>query len=545
MSEQGKPHPGPKKSVADRVIEMALGMGGGTVTLMSGLLAAILIMYSGYVLYDTFTTEQKAASSAWDLLQFKPEIIEEGKVPLSGVDLASINKDYRCWLTVFDTAIDYPVVQGRDDLYYASRDIYHQPNLTGAIYLAAGNSADFSDSYNVIYGHHMDSGAMFGGLDKMTGKETGMIIAKNAIYDVEFFAVVNTDAYESKIYSVGNRAEDVLAFLRSGGAGGVGVGTEVTYFNAETAADAEKIVALSTCLSASTNGRLVVFGRMIPRILLKEVTVTKVWEDRDNLYRNRPENVRVTASDGTQVLLSEANNWTATVSLVKYNDEGEIHYTWTEEPVPGYGLYSNVTDGDATTLTNVLQVTTASIRKVWVDEENQKETRPPELTVYLVGGGNTPEAVTLTPENGWSATMTNLPRFVNGKEVRYHWAEPEVEGYESAYVTAGTRTTLTNTLVEPEEEPAEHTLKIIYITLDGTPVAPPYEETLKTGDYFDEESPEVEGYKPTELRVAGTMPDRDLEITVIYIPEDLEIIGDLNTPLGLGRVNINVGDCLD
>ena len=45
MSEQGKPHPGPKKSVVDKVIEMALGMGGGTVTLMSGLLAAILIIH--------------------------------------------------------------------------------------------------------------------------------------------------------------------------------------------------------------------------------------------------------------------------------------------------------------------------------------------------------------------------------------------------------------------------------------------------------------------------------------------------------------------
>ena len=30
--------------------------------------------------------------------------------------------------------------------------------------LAAGNSPDFSDDYNLVYGHHMDNGAMFGGL---------------------------------------------------------------------------------------------------------------------------------------------------------------------------------------------------------------------------------------------------------------------------------------------------------------------------------------------------------------------------------------------
>ena len=95
---------------------------------------------------------------------------------------------------------------------------------------------------------------MFGGLDRMNGEETGVIITQDAIYDVEFFAVVTTDAYESHIYSVGNRMDDVLDFLRSGGKGGVGVGTKVLYFNEAKAADAVKLVALSTCTDAVTSG---------------------------------------------------------------------------------------------------------------------------------------------------------------------------------------------------------------------------------------------------------------------------------------------------
>ena len=181
MAENDKmkePHGAPTKSVVDKVIELALGAGGGVVTLLSGLLAAVLILYSGFVLYDSFATERAASSNAWDLLQFKPEIFDDYETPLSGSDLEDINKDYRAWLTVYNTTIDYPVVQGTNDTYYAATDIYGRPSLTGAIYMAAGNSPDFSDSYNIIYGHHMDSGAMFGALDGMTGKETGVIIAK-------------------------------------------------------------------------------------------------------------------------------------------------------------------------------------------------------------------------------------------------------------------------------------------------------------------------------------------------------------------------------
>lgn len=54
--------------------------------------------------------------------------------------LSEINPDYRAWLTIYDTNIDYPVMQGEDDLFYASRDIYKEVSLTGSIYLAAANT---------------------------------------------------------------------------------------------------------------------------------------------------------------------------------------------------------------------------------------------------------------------------------------------------------------------------------------------------------------------------------------------------------------------
>ncbi len=69
------------------------------------------------------------------------------------------------------------------------RDI-KESSLTGAIYLAAGNAPDMSDSYNLIYGHHMDNGAMFGGLDRYRARSyfeshrEGILVSQSAVYDL-------------------------------------------------------------------------------------------------------------------------------------------------------------------------------------------------------------------------------------------------------------------------------------------------------------------------------------------------------------------------
>ncbi len=160
-----KPNKAPPVSVISTVLKTVASVGASAVSLMAGLLASALILFSAYVVYDSLYT-QESAFSAWDLLKYKPDIVTDGADPLSGQDkLSSINEDYQAWLTLYETNVDYPVMQGADDLYYASHDIYGETSLTGSIYLDADNTPDLSDAYNLIYGHHMANGAMFGGLD--------------------------------------------------------------------------------------------------------------------------------------------------------------------------------------------------------------------------------------------------------------------------------------------------------------------------------------------------------------------------------------------
>ena len=64
-------------------------------------------------------------------------------------------------ILIDDTTIYYPIVQGRDNKKYLTRDINDNFSVAGSIFLDYRNSRDFSDNYNIIYGHRMSYGQMF------------------------------------------------------------------------------------------------------------------------------------------------------------------------------------------------------------------------------------------------------------------------------------------------------------------------------------------------------------------------------------------------
>jgi len=182
-----------------------------------------------------------------------------------------------------------------------------------------------------------------------------------------------------------------------------------------------------------------------------EATVKKVWDDADDQDDKRPDFIEVTLSDGQKVTLNDANEWTATIAgLPRYADGQEIKYTWTEAKVDGY-TSTQVTDGTITTLTNSYkpETTEATVKKVWQDSNNADGIRPKSIKVTLSNG----QTVTLNDANEWTATITDLPKYDKGKEIKYTWTEAKVDGYTATQVTDGTITTLTNTHTPPPPPP--------------------------------------------------------------------------------------------
>lgn len=97
-----------------------------------------LFLYGGYSLWDTYMSAKSAFLSD-DLLSYKPQPGEGANPSLE--DLMAINKDVAGWITIDDTHIDYPVVQGKDDMEYINKDVYGEFSLSGS--KAYSKTSDF------------------------------------------------------------------------------------------------------------------------------------------------------------------------------------------------------------------------------------------------------------------------------------------------------------------------------------------------------------------------------------------------------------------
>ena len=275
-----------------------------------------------------------------------------------------------------------------------------------------------------------------------------------------------------------------------------------------------------------------------------DIQISKIWVDDSNRDGVRPPNIVVKLlrngeEMNTVTVTGTGDLWSYTVTgLPRYTDKVENVYTIAEVSVPGYT--SSIQDF-AITNTHTIETTSRTVAKVWNDNNNVGQERPAELTVTLNANGTAVRTVTLNAANGWTATEDNLPANENGQPITYSWTEAAVDRYMlTDTAVAGAVTTLTNTRTVPSR------MRITYRYTDGREAAPPVEQMLNPGDPYDVVSPVIPGYTATLVRVQGVMPNHDVDYVVLYLPGDgLHILDDYETPLGLGNVFINIGECIE
>ncbi len=218
-------------AVLNRVIDDAV-----YVLLIFVLLMCIYAGYDSCMVYS--------ASGTKDLIKWKPEVTGDEPVRVLPGSVA--------WLTVDDTTIDYPVMQGEDNTEYLNKDPYGEYSLSGSIFLDAANTPDFTDDYSLLYGHHMEYGAMFGSLDEFQEPEyfeshrSGTLIVGEKTYGIRIFAEIETDASVEEIFDP-KGGYDLRAYLQE---------------HADIYEEPEegRIIGLSTCASYGSTKRRVVFG---------------------------------------------------------------------------------------------------------------------------------------------------------------------------------------------------------------------------------------------------------------------------------------------
>ena len=152
------------------------------------MLCAICMMSAALLYYDFVIIPRQNRELTEDLKSHFPEELPPGggspgqkeeqagrEQEVSAIDLRSLQSKYpdvRGWLTIQEIGIDYPVLQSNPEEpeYYLRRDYWGNYDINGSLFLQA--DCILGESGNLtIYGHNMNSGAMFGNLDQYASYE--------------------------------------------------------------------------------------------------------------------------------------------------------------------------------------------------------------------------------------------------------------------------------------------------------------------------------------------------------------------------------------
>lgn len=161
----------------------------------------------------------------------------------------------------------------------------------------------------------------------------------------------------------------------------------------------------------------------------KKIAGEKIWDDADNQDGIRPETVNIHLiaggeDTGKSVEIGKADDWKYEFDNLKtYDDNGDaINYEVTEDKVEGYK-----TKIEDTKITNTHEPEAISLKisKKWIGTEAKK------ITVRVFADDKEVKKLDVTARDGWMASVDKLPKFKDGKEIKYTVKEDKLEGYDS------------------------------------------------------------------------------------------------------------------
>ncbi len=172
------------------------------------LLLSLLVIF---ILFDTYVVVKSSVLDG--------SVAELSPSSNNGYDYSSlkrINDDVIGWIRIFDTNIDYPILQGKDNEYYLSRNIYKEFATAGSIFLDYRNDY-YSDNFMIIYGHRMSYGNMLTDVTKYKNRnyfnshKEGEIIFENDSHEARVVAYLMISA---KTYDVYGLKDSAVSFIK-------------------------------------------------------------------------------------------------------------------------------------------------------------------------------------------------------------------------------------------------------------------------------------------------------------------------------------------
>lgn len=221
--------------------------------------------YAAYALWDNSLVYAEIDDVRSEMLKLKPGI-GEGKPTFD--ELLAINSDVVGWVTIDNTIMDYPIVQGQTNLSYINKDIYGDFALAGSIFLDTRNDKGFEDSYSLLYGHSISSGRMFADINLykeesfFNKNQTGTLITLEESYDLKIFTSLVVPSNEVEIFNPTYWQDNINNLIEY-------VDNNALFLNEDIMEEMRamadlQILALTTCSFEFTDARTVILAVMEP-----------------------------------------------------------------------------------------------------------------------------------------------------------------------------------------------------------------------------------------------------------------------------------------
>jgi hypothetical protein len=164
-----------------------------------------------------------------------------------------LNPDFVGWISIFGTAVSYPIVQAADNAVYLGTTFGGQRNPSGAIFMDYRASAAFDGPLAIIYGHNMRDGSMFSALAAFLDpvflyghSELMIVTAAGEVLTYQIFCARLTSAWDAVYTLDANDFAAVAGHFDSAPEG------------------ASRFLVLSTCESGrDVNARILVYAALI------------------------------------------------------------------------------------------------------------------------------------------------------------------------------------------------------------------------------------------------------------------------------------------
>lgn len=171
-------------------------------------------------------------------------------------------EDYRGWIKIDNTNINYPIVQGKDNSFYLDKDINKNYLSSGSIFMNYLNHG-FNDENTVLFGHHMRNKTMFAQLKKYKEKEffygnndIEIEVENDKVLKYKVFSAYVTDAKDNYIKTNFDDKDQYKEFLED-------IKNKSQYKSDIDVNENDKIITLSTCSYEFNDARMVVHGKLL------------------------------------------------------------------------------------------------------------------------------------------------------------------------------------------------------------------------------------------------------------------------------------------